>query len=283
MEPLIRPMQVDDIEYALAQKAREGWDIAESAFAIHLEHDPNGCFIAEVDGRAVAMITSTRYRDSAFIGNLIVEPEHRRQGIGQMLMACAMQALRDRGINTFHLEADPPGVNLYRTLGFVDVFESLRFECEAPSRGQTAGEREVRVLCREDAPRVGEYDRAHFGDDRAPLLASLLEQSPAAFWISEGDRTAGYLITQELLNGLRIGPWVADGEDAAASLLDEVLTRTEASRYALGIPGVNEIGVKLLQSRGFTATPPCLHMVRGDRSYCGMPRNIFAITGGDRG
>ena len=283
MEPLIRPMRADDIKCALAFTVREGWDIAESGFEMHLSHDPHGCFIAEVDGQVAGMITSTRYGGLAFVGNLIVDPARRRQGIGQMMMCHTMQRLRDAGAGSIHLEADPPGVDLYRSLGFVEVFESLRFQCESPSVRSASPKDEVRDLHTRDLDMLGRYDQRIFGDDRTRLLGALLEQSPSAFVIVNDNRPGGYIITQQLPEGLRIGPWIADDEGAAAALLDEVLRKAKVSRYALGIPAANANGVRLLEGRGFTATAPSLRMIRGDRKHDGKPEHVFSITGGDRG
>lgn len=283
MEPLIRPMCADDIACAMAFTAREGWDIADGGFEMHLCHDPHGCFIAEVEGRIAGMITSTRYGGSAFVGNLIVDPAHRRQGIGQMMMCHTMQRLRDAGIGSIHLDADPAGVDLYRGLGFVGVFESLRFQCDSPSTGGISQPGKVRELNNGDRDMLGRYDRRIFGDDRTHLLEALLEQTPGAFMVENNDELRGYILTQKLADGLRIGPWIADNEEAAAALLDEILRNARASRYVLGIPAVNTIGVQLLQSRGFTATAPCLRMIRGDREHDGRPQEVFAIAGGDRG
>jgi GNAT superfamily N-acetyltransferase len=283
MEPLIRPMRAADILCALTFTAREGWDIANGGFEMHLSHDPHGCFVAEVDGRVAGMITSTRYRSSAFVGNLIVEPEHRRQGIGQMMMCHAMQRVRDAGIESIHLEADPPGVNLYRSLGFIDVFESLRFQCKSPSVAGGEDHEGIRDLHADDVDMLGRYDRPTFGDDRTRLLRALLVQSPGAFVIMSDDRPSGYIITQDLPDGLRIGPWVADDDRIATVLLDEVLRRLKAPRYALGIPAVNATGVRLLEERGFIPTAPSLRMIRGDGTHEGRPEQVFAITGGDRG
>ncbi|MBN2563585.1 MAG: GNAT family N-acetyltransferase [Phycisphaerae bacterium] len=77
----IRAFDDRDIDFALAQTGREGWDNTRSTLRVCLSHEPEGCFIAEMGGRRAGMVTTTRYTRSAWIGNLIVAPPYRRQGI----------------------------------------------------------------------------------------------------------------------------------------------------------------------------------------------------------
>lgn len=283
MEPLIRPMSAADIEFALEQTAREGWQIAAGGFQMHLEHDADGCFIAEVEGRPIGMITSTRYGGSAFVGNLIVVPDCRRMGIGRILMYHTMQGLGDGGVSAVRLEADPPGVPLYRELGFTDVFDSLRFHCEEPAPVSSNHSIQVRPLVGDDLAEAGDLDRRGFGDDRTGLLASLAGRSPAPF-VATGDGVLiGYIVPQLLPDAVRLGPWVAENAEVAEALLDAVLREVRARRYEVGLPGVNTAGVALLERRGFLAGGSCLRMIRGNRRYDGNPESIFGIAGGDRG
>ena len=86
MEVVVRPFRPDDIGFTSAQTAQVGWDTTAELFSVCLAHDPDGCFIAEADGRSVGLVTTTRYQRQAWIGNLIVVPECRRRGLGQRLM-----------------------------------------------------------------------------------------------------------------------------------------------------------------------------------------------------
>ena len=127
MDLAIRTFGADDFGFASEQTAREGWDATAELFELCLAHDPGGSFVAEAGGQRVGMVTTTCYQRSGWIGNLIVPPEHRRQGIGERLMKHALEHLLRRGVRTIRLEADPPGIGIYRRLGFVDEFESPRF------------------------------------------------------------------------------------------------------------------------------------------------------------
>ena len=283
MSATIRLMEERDIDFALAQTAREGWEIAPGGFQMHLDDDPDGCFIAEREGRPIAMITTTRYGRSAFMGNLIVEPSSRRQGVGEMLMRCAMDRLRQQGISRLALEADAPGVKLYRRLGFTDAFQSLRFEAMRPARPAAGEGREVEPLTADNLKEMARFDAHHFGDDRSRILAALLPRAPAALCLRRDGAPAGYIITQPLKGGVRLGPAVAIGAEAAAALIDAVLARLDAARFTAGVPAPNRDGARVLRARGFEPRTPCLRMVCGDEAYHGRPEHVLAIAGGDRG
>ena len=104
MRVAIRTFDRRDIDFALEQTSREGWDNTSDFFEICLKHDPDGCFIAEAGAQRVGMVTTTRYGCTAWIGNLIVPAECRRQGIGRRLMSHAMAHLSRLGVRTLRLE-----------------------------------------------------------------------------------------------------------------------------------------------------------------------------------
>ena len=80
----LRLFRETDIDFALSETKREGWDPTRETFEIHLAHDPEGCFIAVDGDDAVGMITTTRYEKTGWIGELIVTPESRGRGIGTL-------------------------------------------------------------------------------------------------------------------------------------------------------------------------------------------------------
>lgn len=276
----IRRFSNDDIDFGLAQTAREGWDNTASIFEVCLAHDPEGCFIAEADGWRAGMITTVRYARSAWVGNLIVEPDCRRQGIGKRLMTHAINRLEARGVRTTRLEADPMGVGLYRRLGFVNQFETPRFRKEPPHA--VSGNRASR-LERADLDAVKTLDRTCFGDDRGRLLGHLLEVTQAAYCVRANRQVEGFAMVLPSTAGIRLGPCVATRRTAAEELLDSVLADFPNVAVLAGVPSVNRTAVGLLESRGFTRMPSSLRMVRGEAAGESDPEKVVAITNGAMG
>jgi len=279
----IRPFRREDIGFALAQTAREGWDATAGLFETLLAHDPQGCFVAQCGGHSLGMITTTAHPESAWIGNLIVLPDRRRQGVGLQLMTYAMAHLTSLGITTMRLEADPPGVALYRRLGFVDEFESPRFEnLREVSVERLSGGAPMPVE-RIDGGRLGEvtsFDARYFGDDRSRLLGLLLERARGAYCVSGGGEVRAYAVALPSAFGIRIGPWVAADGAAARAVLGAVLADFPGERYCVGVPLVNGDAVALLRSLDMRQTSSCLRMVYGGPAASGLPKHIYGIAGG---
>ena len=277
MQFTVRLFTTRDIDFAAEQTRREGWDSTPELFEILLAHDPGGCFIAEEEGERVGLVTTTVYERTAWIGNLIVPPECRKRGIGMRLMTHAMAEVSRRGIRTVRLEADPPGIRLYRSLGFSDEFESLRFRREAADRMNHAP---ANPLLDANLPEVAAFDTQYFGDDRGRLLGLLLEHAVAAYWLQIDDRVRGYAIALTSACGLRIGPWVAEGVEAARAVLEPILAKASGKAITLGRPNRNPEAARLLTSLEFHPTPSSRRMVYGKARAYGKPDCLYAIGSG---
>jgi ribosomal protein S18 acetylase RimI-like enzyme len=280
MEALIRTFGEGDVEFALTHTRREDWDATAELFEACLAHDPDGCFIAEADDLRVGMVTTTRHRHTAWIGNLIVAPEYRKQGLGGRLMTHAIDYLARQGVQTIRLEADPPGIKLYRRLGFVDEFESLRFELQAHEETTAVTAKHVTPA---DLPDLTAFDAEYFGDQRDRLLRLLHRQAGAAYGLRQGERLRGYVLAIRSRFGIRIGPLVATSRDVAEALLQSVLAQWQDTTIVLGVPSPNQHAVKLFESYGFERTPSSFRMVYGEPVAFGRPENIFAIANGAMG
>jgi len=278
----LRPFTVDDVSFALAQTVREGWATNPEWFRLYLRHDPEGSLIAEVSGRPVGMVTTTRYADAAWIGNLIVLPDHRRRGIGYGLMSSARELLTATGIRTVRLEADPPGIGVYRRLGFRDELESLRFFLDParPAPATARADPAPEPLTEAALPAVADFDRPRFGDDRARMLRLLLEVAETGYLLRRGGCVAGYLMVLGTRSGLQIGPWIAADAAAAQALLEAALHHAAGRRVRVGLPVLNRAGCELLRRYGFTATASSYRMLWGSRTATGDPSNVFAIANG---
>jgi ribosomal protein S18 acetylase RimI-like enzyme len=276
----IRLLAPADLDFAVAQSEREGWTTSRAWFEALLAHDPDGCFIAEVDGERVGLATTTRFAATGWIGNLIVMPGHRRSGLGSRVFGHCLDGLRASGAATVRLEADPPGVNIYRRFGFVDEFTSLRFRVRAT--GVTAPPRVV-PLGAAALPEIARCDLPAFGDDRGRLLGLLVERAEAAFEVPGGDGLAGYALVITTLGGVHVGPLVADEPQVAAGLLAACLASAAGRIVTIDVPEPNRDAVRLVRELGFEETAPCLRMVWGERRAAGDPSRNFALATGATG
>ncbi|MBS7287266.1 MAG: ribosomal protein S18-alanine N-acetyltransferase [Candidatus Freyarchaeota archaeon] len=107
-------------------------------FFQHLLERYPGCFIvAEVDGEIVGYIMNriekgmSSFNPSPFrlvkkghVVSIAVMPEHRRKGIGKMLLKWGLRAMKEYGAEEAILEvrvSNEPAINLYKKMGFIIV------------------------------------------------------------------------------------------------------------------------------------------------------------------
>ncbi len=280
MSLAIRPFQEGDIEFAVAQATRECWDCPASMFRAFIAHDPEGCFIAEAEGRRVGMITTTRYARSAWIGNLIVTPDDRRRGVGAAMMRHAMGVLEARGINTIRLEADPMGVGIYKRLGFVEQFESPRF-CKQPLLNAAPSPAEH--LRTTDFEAIRAFDLDCFGDDRGRFLRELVKIGHAAYCVKSKEGIDGFAMALPASEGVRFGPCAARSKEVAGQLLDALMGEFPDKAIITAVPGSNKMAVRLLESRGFVRNTACLRMRRGRHGAESSADSLYALANGATG
>jgi ribosomal protein S18 acetylase RimI-like enzyme len=123
----LRLFKESDIEFAYETIKIEGWNYSEKDIKRMFSYNPSGCFIAETDNKQVGHVFSVNYGRLGWIGLLIVRAECRGKGVGTALMKKAINHLSASGVETIKLEAVFTIANLYRKLGFVDEYDSLRF------------------------------------------------------------------------------------------------------------------------------------------------------------
>jgi len=88
----------------------------------YLQRNPNTCFVAEIEHEIVGVILSGHDGRRGFIYHLAVDPVHRRQGIGSVLVEAALQALEAEGIHKVALvvyTGNQFGNTFWEKVGFI--------------------------------------------------------------------------------------------------------------------------------------------------------------------
>ena len=96
-----------------------------------LGKDPEGCFVAEHDGRVVGIIFSRTWGGVGWFGTFAVLPEFQGQGIGKQLISASLDYLRRDPRRTIGLETMPESPNnlgLYLRMGFQTRLLTLLLE-----------------------------------------------------------------------------------------------------------------------------------------------------------
>jgi len=280
-----RPFRPEDLDSLLAAMGAEGWVPSRAQLEALLAADPEGARVLLADGEPVGWVTTTALAESGWLGNLIVQPAFRRRGLGEELAASGIARLRDLGRETIRLEADPAGEGIYRRLGFLPEFESLRFRrplgLDPVERGLSKG---VDPLVLEGLSELLAFDRPRYGDDRSALLRALLPRAAGAFTFRRGRELAGFAMAVTTARGFQLGPWVAEDGEAAAALLEACLAAfpagSEGGEWVVGLPEPNRAGVALLEAHGFAPYPASVRMRLGPPRAAGRPECVFGLLNG---
>jgi [ribosomal protein S18]-alanine N-acetyltransferase len=119
----IRKMSVDDIS-AVVDLDQKSFSLPwpERSFRFELTDNPAArCWVAELDGKVVAMIVVWLIVDEAHVATLATHPEYRRQGIGRRLLAYALRQMMQDGARSSFLEvraSNLPAQEMYRKFGY---------------------------------------------------------------------------------------------------------------------------------------------------------------------
>jgi len=277
----VRLLREADIPAALRLKELEQWNQTESDWRRLLRLQPNGCFCATIGGNVVATTTTTTYgRELAWIGMVLVDPECRRLGIATTLMHAALEYLNKAGVATVKLDATSDGRLVYEKLGF--KVESLigRWEGVACPRTvdcstlEPSAHREALVL-----------DRQAFGADRSTLIKILVEDAylnPLVATTADG-RLIGYALARRGSAAAYIGPLLATGANAAATLFEGLLGQMSGQRVYIDMNADFEGGRKILTERGLVKQRDLIRMSYGKENKAGSSPSIFAIAGPEFG
>jgi Acetyltransferase (GNAT) family len=94
MSVRFRLMTIEDTPEAMQLKDSASWNQTAADWARFLSANPEGCFVAEHEGRVVGTSTSIIYEGRfAWIGMVIVDSQYRGQGIGTALLERAIRFL----------------------------------------------------------------------------------------------------------------------------------------------------------------------------------------------
>jgi len=282
----VRRLEENDIAFVYDMVTLEDWNDRIEDIRRMLEYEREGCFIAEANGEPAGHVFTVNYGKLGWISLLIVKSEHRKEGIGTLLMRRAIDYLITRGVETIRLEAVPEIVNLYRKLEFVDEYYSLRFV------GKTVKNVSSEIHCvssmqLEDITSVAWFDQKYFGANRKRVIGKLFQESPQYCFVSRSENgiISGYAMCRKAKIGYKLGPWTCAprASEMARWLFRRCLeTIGEGEMVYVGVPEVNEGAVEILKDHGFRQYSKSIRMYYG-KKLAECVSGVFAIGGPMKG
>jgi GNAT superfamily N-acetyltransferase len=248
-----------DIAFGMYLKTQNGWNQTEADWRRFLTFDPDGCFVAELDGQAAGTVTTITFGTTAWIAMLLVERDLRGRGIGTALMKHAIAHLDACGITRIRLDATPLGEPIYRRLDFAAEFSLMRFEGRCPADLPAA----TTALLREsDVEEVIRLDEAVTRTDRRKLITQLATEFPHSFrLLRDAERIVGFVSSRPGSRAAQLGPCIVRG--GGERLLDDAMAALAGEPIFVDIPADNAAAIAWAKSRGLTVQRPFVRMTRG--------------------
>lgn len=283
----IRKMVKNDLEDCVKITESEEWDYGIGDFERLLYYEPDGCFVATYNNQIIGIITSIAYTHFAWIGNVIVNSQFRRRGIGKRLMETVHKYLFNKNIETLFLEATLKCVQFYRKLGYAPTGRTMKLigypECRTWNATSSLLTKRVEVS---ELPDIYYLDKTYFGDDRSRVLKRMHHDFPDMFYgVWFDGKLKGYIIAKSCLSMCEIGPWIVEPEnDEIAEHLFQVITNNlEGHKVLISIPSTNEHSLNIVKKYGFEVTSRTVLMAIGkNKNYFNLS-GIYAEGAGEKG
>ncbi len=268
-----------------------GWNQTPEDWRYVLAHG-DGVGLLTPENSLVASAMALPYGRFAWICLVLVAPDYRRRGLATRLMNEVLQRQEAAG-RVPGLDATPEGREVYRQIGFQDVYRLGRYRAETVAAavpeapdvlpGVLSDELSVRPLAAADLARVAALDRCLFGADRLELLFHLRRRQPgAAFSAWREGRPVGYVLARDGREAVQIGP-LAAADDAAAQALAAAAFGAVTGPVYIDVADVRGDFVRWLESCGFVLQRPYIRMVRGRDAGFDDPSLLYAIAGPELG
>jgi ribosomal-protein-alanine N-acetyltransferase len=121
----LRPMTVADLPAVLdIERISFPSPWSETMFSLELHNPASTCMVSESDGRIAGYFCAGVVLDEMDLRVIAVNPDFRRRGIGEQLVANLVEHARRQSIALVHLEvraSNAAAQHLYRKFGFRQV------------------------------------------------------------------------------------------------------------------------------------------------------------------
>jgi len=210
----------EHLDVAMELTSAEGWNLTESDLLFYAKGEHGTGIVALHDRTAVGIATAALYEEKAWIGNVVVSPEHRGTGIGGRMVSAFVQKLFTSRRRTVALYAYDRSRPLYEKLGF--TFDALLKEVTV-SGSLPARRADVVAISHTFSDSVSEFDFRYFRSDRKELLSDVLSRGNYSMTVASSvDGAEGYFIESEAAGyGTEVAPFIAT-ESSLLPLLAEL-------------------------------------------------------------
>jgi len=248
----------------------DGWSNIVPEFEFYVNSPFCYSIKAEINNRIIGIGAAIIFVQTAWLAHIIVDPDHRRKGIGSKIVEVLLKYLDSRSVDTCLLIATEMGLPVYENAGFRIISDYTYLKKETSNQAVNVSDH-IMPFTAEYADLIYKLDRAVTGENREWLLSGFLDGS-YVFW--ENNMVKGYY-----LPNLREGLIIA--KNAIAGI--ELLKLKIQSHEKIVLPSANKPAIEFLVNDGYVfLETKGIRMIRG-RNITWYPNKIFSRIGGNFG
>jgi GNAT superfamily N-acetyltransferase len=261
-----------------------GWNQTEADWSYMLANGP-GLGLTDTAGKLVASAIALPYGGFGWVCMVLVAPDWRRKGLATDLMNGVIELLQAEGIVP-GLDATPDGREVYRQIGFLDVYGLERLIAErADLSAEPPAGTDLRLLSENDMDAVAAFDTPIFAGDRAALLRHLQSREPSrATGAWQDGKLTGFALARDGRTWTQIGPVIAANSQTAMALV------AAAAQGGSGPDGIlidamdyQTDMVGWLKTGGFEFQRPYIRMLHGTERPLDRKENVYSPAGPELG
>lgn len=256
-------MTAADIPLGQRLVTQAQWNQVPGDWERMLAMQPEGCFVAEVDGTAVGTTVACLFEQIAWVAMVLVNESWRGQGIGTALVEHALNFCDAAGVCSVRLDATELGRPIYERLGFETQYALTRFAGRLPPAHVFEVAARVSAAQPADYPRLMALDRKVTNTDRSKFLGRLFAESPANVrWMQQDQHVLGWMTVRRGRQAWQLGPCLAEAH-AGEVLLKDAAARLGGESVYFDSPLENSQAIRWANSVGLSATRHFVRMYRG--------------------
>ncbi len=286
----LRGISSEDLPFCRALIRQAGWNQIDADWLRVMELDPNGCFLAEVDGTEAGTIVYTRFParpehnipSVAWISMVLVDQAFRGRGLGTEMLRQVLERLKSEEIDTIRLDATDLGYGLYQKFGFQEEYHLIRMVCKGQKMPQDNYQTGIAMI---DANQLTDFDTSTTNTNRYDLINAIVRQPNTLVFHSTNESSHainGYVCVRPGRTGWQIGPCISYSTEVGLTLLDRALTAVGKEKMIIDIPVKNKPAIDWALSHHFTEQRRFIRMYKGSKPT-DRPENILASFGPEKG
>jgi GNAT superfamily N-acetyltransferase len=274
----------DDAGRGFALSTEIGWNQTEADWTYMLENG-DGVGLTDGNGKLIASAMALPYGAFGWVCMVLVAPDWRRRGLATALMNDVIERLTSKSIVP-GLDATPDGREVYRRIGFLDIYGLERLVAERAELTAVAPDgSEIRPLADADMAAVAQFDAPVFAGDRAALLRHLRDREPArAFGAWRDGELAGYVLARDGRTWTQIGPVIAVNTATAMALIaGAAQAGSGPNALLMDVMDYHAEVLDWLKAGGFEYQRPYIRMIHGSDEPLDRKELVFSPAGPELG